>query len=473
MRYDLVIEKGRVIDPESGLDDVLSVGISSGKIEAISSEPLAGQQVINACGCVVSPGFIDIHTHEDYAVVASVNEEENNDLPHFTAAVMLRAGVTTMLGGNCGIGVYPFEPYHKKIRNSTLPIHYLALVGHSSLREWLGIGRYGKPSLQERELLREMVREGLELGFPGVSFGLQYAPGTTKDEMIDAAKIIGEYDGFLAVHMRYDYPAMADEAVAEMMEILEETGVKMQLSHLAANVYGKDHMKKTLDVMQRMNERGFDVRADMYPYDTWATGIQSAVFDGSPFTTYEFTYEDIEILTGPWAGQRCTPELFAALRKAEEDTTVACHGATPWGDIVQALRHPLVFMGSDAIITKDSTLGSINGHPRSSGSTARFLRKFAVEEDCLDWKSALAKLTIDPANRIKLASKGRLQIGKDADVVVFCPEELMEQSGFGLDVCALPPKGIRFVLVDGKVAYTGQQGEEFTQQIRAQQGFLK
>ena len=469
MLYDLVIENGRVIDPESNRDEVLSMGITDGRIQSMTLEKLAGRQVIDAAGCVISPGFIDIHTHEDYAVVPSANEEENKSLPKLTADVMLRAGVTTMLGGNCGIGVYPFEPYYQKISTSTLPIHYLALIGHSALREWLGIGRYHKPSLQERELLREMVREGLKMGFPGVSFGLQYAPGTTKEEMMDAAEIIREYDGFLAVHMRYDYPSMAEAAVAEMMEILEETGVRMQLSHLAANIYGKDHMKRTLDIMQKMNERGFDVRADMYPYDTWATGIQSAVFDGDPFRIYEFTYEDIEILTGPWEGTRCTPELFSLLREAGEDTTVACHGATPWADIVQALRHPLVFMGSDAIISRDNALGAIKGHPRSSGSTARFLRRFAIEENLLDLKTALAKLTIDPANRLKLASKGRLQEDKDADIVIFKPEELMEKGGYGMDICALPPEGIRYVIVNGKLAYTWEDGLQFTQEIMKNQ----
>lgn len=94
MLYDLVIENGRVIDPESNRDEVLSMGITDGRIQVMTLEKLAGRQVIDASGCVVSPGFIDIHTHEDYAVVPSANEEENKSLPKLTADVMLRAGVS-------------------------------------------------------------------------------------------------------------------------------------------------------------------------------------------------------------------------------------------------------------------------------------------------------------------------------------------------------------------------------------------
>ena len=307
----------------------------------------------------------------------------------------------------------------------------------------------------------------MEIGFPGVSFGLQYAPGTTNEEMLEVARITKEYDRFIAVHMRYDYPLMALKSVQEMLEIAKSTGVRLQLSHLAANVYGGNNMKNVLGLMKEMNDQGFDVKGDMYPYDTWATGIKSAVFDGDPFSIYHFTYEDMEVLTGPWAGQRCSPELFIKLREQAEDTTVACHNATPWSDIEQALQNPLVFLGSDAVMTKDDTTGEIKGHPRSTGSTASFLRLFVRENTLMDLKTALGKMTLDPANRLQMQSKGRLQSGKDADITIFQLDQLMEKGEYGIDVCALPPLGIKYVVVGGRIAYTEEDGMQYAREIEA------
>ncbi|MFZ7101169.1 MAG: amidohydrolase family protein [Peptococcaceae bacterium] len=465
MEYDLVVEKGRVIDPEKGTDAYLSIGIKSGMIAAISKEKLTGREVIDGSGCIVAPGFIDIHAHEDFALSAPTADEGHEGLPTQTADALLSSGVTTMVGGNCGIGAYPFRPYLERVQKTPFLLNYFSLIGYSSLRQWLGIGRYETPGPGEMDALKKMVKEGMELGFPGISFGLQYAPGTTGPEMLEMAKIVKEYDGFVAVHMRYDYPAKARETVEEMLEIAKATGVRLQLSHLAANVYGGDNLQNALQSIEYMNHEGFDIKGDMYPYDAWATGIQSAVFDGDPFNIYNFTYGDLEIVTGPWAGQRCTPELYEELRELTEDTTVVCHNATPWNAIEEALQNPFVFLGSDALMTKDRVTGQIEGHPRSTGTTARFLRLFVQDRGLLDLKTALRKMTIEPANRLKLFSKGRLQVGKDADITIFDLADLRERGEYGADACALPSRGIRYVVVGGRVVYTAEAGERFAREI--------
>jgi len=206
-----------------------------------------------------------------------------------------------------------------------------------------------------------------------------------------------------------------------------------------------------------MVAQGYDIKCDMYPYDTWSTGIQSAVFDDDPFQKYNFSCEDIEILTGPLAGQRCTEAIFRDLRAGATDTTVACHNATPWQDIVGALTNRHVFFGSDGMMTKDQQTGEIKGPPRTSGGTSRFLRLFVKEQHDLDLKTAIGKMTLEPALRLQLDTKGRLQPNKDADITLFDLDTLQEMGDYGADVCAKPPLGIRYVIVGGKIVYTNDR----------------
>ena len=462
MNYDLVIENGRVIDLETNTDEILSVGIKDGVIVILTKENLTGETIIDATGCIVSPGFIDIHAHEDFLQ----DSENKQTVPVITATVLLHSGVTTMIGGNCGIGAYPFQPYLDKLEEHPLPLSYYTLIGYSSLREWLGIGNYDHPSEKDISQLVNMVEEGMKLGLPGVSFGLQYTPGTTFEEMLAVARIVKEYGGFIASHMRYDYPLKAQETFQEMLEIVKATGVSAQLSHLSANIYGGNNMKNVLQTIKQMNENGYDVTADMYPFDAWSTGIKTAVFDNDPFKNYGFTYEDMEIVTGPYAGERCSRELFCQLRELDYDTFVACHNATPWQDIVEALKSPYVFLGSDGIMTRNPQTGEINGHPRCAGTTAKFLRVFVKDNKWLALKNAIGKMTLDPALRLRLSQKGRIQPGMDADITIFQLERLLEKGEYGINVCALPPEGIEYVIVEGKISYTAEEGIAFTKWIR-------
>ena len=105
-------------------------------------------------------------------------------------------------------------------------------------------------------------------------------------------------------------------------------------------------MKNVLQTIKQMNENGYDVTADMYPFDAWSTGIKTAVFDNDPFENYGFTYEDMEIVTGPLCREKiATSNCFSQMRELNYDTFVACHNATPWEDIVEALKSPYVFSG--------------------------------------------------------------------------------------------------------------------------------
>jgi N-acyl-D-amino-acid deacylase len=441
-----VISGARVIDPETGRDEVLSAGIQGGVIAALRGEELRGRRRIEAGGCVLAPGFIDMHTHED-----NLYAEAGGDFrfPRKTAECALRTGTTTIVGGNCGYSNYPAGEYLARLERESLPITCLSLVGNVSLRESLGLGEYGEapPCLIAEMKARALA--ALDEGALGVSFGLQYAPGTGFAELIALTGAAAERNKFFAVHIRHDTPAKALLAVREVIAAARISGAALQISHLAANVYGEGNIRAAADLIA---ESGLDIGADVYPYSAWATSVKSAVFDNG-FEDFNFGVEDLEILSGPRAGQRCTPEIFAALRAASQDTAVACHNAIPIADVEAAYRLPFVCVASDALLSVEA--GVVKAHPRAAGSPARFLREFVREKKLFSLTEGIKKLTLLPALRCGLSRKGRVQEGLDADLCLFDPETITDRAGFGVETCALAPAGIRCVIAGGRVVHEG------------------
>jgi N-acyl-D-amino-acid deacylase len=342
--------------------------------------------------------------------------------------------------------------YYRAVRAHRLPTNCYTLIGNVTLREMVGLGRYDTASPEQVKKMEALCRRALEEGALGVSFGLQYAPGTALPEEEALFSLAAQYDRYVAVHMRYDFPTKALDAVEEVVTLAEKTGAKLQISHLPANVYGDDNIKKAA---ARILSSKADVSCDVYPYNVWATSIQSAVFDAG-FDNFNFNVTDLELVNGEYAGQYCTPELFERLRTAEHDTVVACHNAMPIEDVEAAYRLPFAMVGSDAMM-QQSPDGTINGHPRGAGSPAKFLREFVREKQLISLPDAIAKLTLLPANRCGLKTKGRLQPGCDADIVLFDYDAVRENAAFGPDVCAAAPDGFVLVMTDGEI--TGCRGQ--------------
>lgn len=456
--YDLVINGGKVIDVESKTDDVINIGIERGVIKLLSQEKLKGRKEVNASGLIVAPGFIDIHTHEDSIKLSGLDDQDYSfPVSIETSKVFLRTGVTTMIGGNCGFSAYPIGPYLDKITKNKISINYGTLLGYNSLREIIGIDdRYEGATKKQIEKLKNMVEKEISNRALGVSFGLELSPGIATAEVIEISKIVKKFGKFIAVHMRYEYPQRALEAVEEMVEVARETGVRIEISHLAPMVYGKDEGKNVLEealfLIHEAVDEGLDISADTYPYDASATSIKSAVFDEGWVNKYNYTYKDIEILTGPHNGRRCTPELFDSLRAEDKDTMVACHNAIPIDDVRRAIQDPLVCIISDGQMIKDPLTGDLNGHPRSAGTPAKLIGDIVREKKWINLKEAINKLTLIPAKRLKLSNKGRLQEGKDADITIFNLEKIIDKSKFGKNICASPPEGIEYVIINGDIA---------------------
>ncbi len=446
MIYDLCIDNARIMDPATGADFPGALAVKDGKIAYIGREAQEARIRLDAGGLVLSPGFLDIHTHED-----SYEDLERCMLPLQTAKSALLTGVTTIVTGNCGMSSPDAEEYEKGLREKNVPINCYMLAGNATLRRAAGLGSYDTASPAQIEQMCAHAEKLLGQGAVGISFGLQYDPGTSFEEEKALWQVAAKKGKIVTVHMRWDYPSRTEETLEEMLKLASATGARLEISHIAANLYGTmpggENSIAWAD--RRIRESGCDISCDMYPYNAWGTVLQSAVFDHG-FGNFNFNVEDVEILTGEYAGQYCTKELFDRLRAQKKEVKVTCHNAMPIEDVEAAYRLPYCMLGSDGQMRRTPD-GHLNGHPRGAGSPARFLGHFVRERKLFSLMEGLRRLTALPAVRFGLAGKGRLAIGADADLTVFDPETIIDRSRFGVDVCGLPPAGIRFVVVGGKV----------------------
>ncbi|MEX2016708.1 MAG: amidohydrolase family protein, partial [Candidatus Hydrogenedentales bacterium] len=282
--YDLVIQGGRVLDPESGLDAPLNVGIRGGEIAAITEDPLVGAEILDASGHIVAPGFIDLHAHGQDPV---------------SRALQAADGVTTAL--ELEIGVYPVKPWYDA-QAGTSPIHYGATVGHLPARikvkTGLDVGHTATAPPAQRaqmaggdwanapatpdeiEQISALLREGLQQGALGLGYGIAYTPGATQQEIFETMKVAPEAGVPVFVHMREGTDFPLDEplgAVQEMLANATATGASLHIVHLNSST--AKQARAALDMIRGARQRGIDVTTESYPWDAGSTRLESALFD--------------------------------------------------------------------------------------------------------------------------------------------------------------------------------------------------
>lgn len=433
--FDLVIEDGLFIDPLNGKFSG-SLGIEDGKIAELSAGSLNGKKVINADKNIVTPGFIDIHMHED--------EYKNGDIEYEIFDYMAKMGVTTVVGGNCGLGMADnIDKYFEVINKKGAPVNYIGLMGHSILRESIGFGnkdRYRPASKSELKKMKEKVKKGLEKGASGLSFGLEYNPGTSTKEFLELSELVENYSSkIVSAHYRFD-STRSLEALAEMIIVARESGVKFQVSHIGScTAFGQ--MTDGLEMLEKAYEAGVDVMADVYPYAAFSTHIGSAVFDKGCFERWNTSYDSIEMAEGKYRGRRCNKEIFEEVRENEPDS-LAIAFVMNEKEVIEALQHPYVMVASDGLINNGE------GHPRAAGAFPRVLSKYVREKEILDLNTALKKMTSMPAKRLGLESKGRIKEGYDADLNIINFNQIDDRATFANPTKS--PAGIERVLIGGR-----------------------
>ncbi len=430
----LKIINGKIPNFEKMKLEEKDVLIKEGKIIKIGKIEEDTDQTIDAAGKIVSPGFIDIHMHEE------VIEDEKD--PYFTSYYELKMGATTCVAGNCGNNRQSVKEFKDYIDKNGSPVNYLSFIGHNYLRNQIGIDdRYRAANDEEIEKMKDLIKESLPLGILGISYGIEYSPGIDFHELVEITKALDSKDYLLSAHYRSDGEKSVD-SIEEMVKISTESGVPMQIAHIGScSAFG--FMKETLDMIQEYKDQGADVMADCYPYDAFATFIGSAVFDDGCFERWDKTYSDILLTEEPLKNVRCDKETFEKARK-DYPNMIAAAFVMREEEVIEALKAPFVFVGSDSLFRRDM------GHPRGAGSFPRVLGRYVREMGELDMIDALWKMTLGPAERLDLSTKGRIKEGMDADITIFDPDTVEDGATFAEPT--LPPIGISHVILDGKIA---------------------
>ena len=427
-----LIYGGRVIDPANGLDGAYNLLLENGKVAWIGTEVPYADETIDATGKIVTPGFIDIHMHEDPV--------EDGKIRQCIFPMMLRQGVTTAVGGNCGGNVHDPVDYLNIVDRDGAAVNVALYAGHEYFRIAAGAEDiYGGSTEAERQEMEQNIRAALDAGCVGVSFGLRYVPGADKEEFFRAAGCCAGTGKPIASHVRDDADAIF-ASIEELIEAGRTFQIPMQISHIGS-MAGFGQMEAVLKQVEEYQAEGLDVTLDCYPYFAFSTRLGTPTYDPGWLDRYHCDYDVLEFCDGKYRGQRATKETFDEVRAEFPDCLTVCY-VMKEEDIRLAFRHPAVMLGSDGITDNG------RGHPRCAGTFPRFLSEFVKKGD-VPLFEAVKKMTVMPALRLKLHQKGHLSVGADGDVTIFDCEAVRDRATFADP--ALPPEGICYVLMGGEV----------------------
>lgn len=431
--YDIVIANARVIDPETKLDATRSVGVLAGKVAAISTAALTGRDTIDARGLVLAPGFIDVHAH-------------GQDSENYRNYAM--DGVTSAMELELGTG--DVDAWYAERRGKAL-VNYGVSVGHmrvrmrvmrdSSMTYASGDAAHRSATDAEIAAIRAGITDGLARGAIGVGFGLSYTPAASRWEVLECFRAAAAFSAPAFVHMRYigeQEPTSSIAALEEVLAAAAVTGASLHVMHVhSSGLRATPHL---LQMIGDARARGLDVTTEAYPYAAGSSGIESALFDPGWQQALGIDYSDLE-----WAatGERMTASTFEQYRKTHG--IVILH-MIPEDIVTLAIASPLTFVASDA------RMQNAHGHPRSVGTFARVLGRYVREMHALTLMDAITKMTLMPARRLErrlpaMRHKGRVQVGADADLVVFDPNRVIDRATY--ERPAEYSEGIDDVLVGG------------------------
>jgi N-acyl-D-amino-acid deacylase len=506
---DLVVRGGLVIDGTGAARRRADVAVRDGRIVAVGEVgPGSGARTIDATGRVVSPGFIDIHSHSDESVLINSALEST-----------VHQGVTCVVAGNCGGASAPvmglaaeeldrdikrydlertwtsFGEYARSIERSGSAINFCSFVGHGTLRMCVMGADDRPPTAGELAAMKALLAKSLADGAIGLSTGLIYPPSAygTTDEISALAAVVRERDGLYASHIRNE----GDElfaAIEENLEIGRRSGVRVQLSHHKASQkrnWGK--VRESTAMIERAQREGVDVIADQYPYTASSTGLAVTIpkwahAGGSmalcarltdpavrqrirgEYTETERNWPDIVIARAmhhpEWSG-KSVAELAAAAQKdplewtcdalVEHDGAIdIIHHSMDEADVRYVMAKPWVCAGSDS--RANAPYGPLSfgkPHPRSYGTFPRILGHYARGLGVITLEDAVRKMTALTASRLKLRDRGVVREGAWADLVVFDPDRILDTATY--DDPHRYPAGIDHVVVNGTVVTHGDE----------------
>jgi N-acyl-D-aspartate/D-glutamate deacylase len=495
--YEILIHNGRIVDGTGDPSFHGDLGIKGGKIVWMGKLPnKTATRTIDAEGLVVAPGFIDMHNHSDDTVLVDGD-----------AMSMITQGVTTMILGE-GNSQAPtkrfprFRDYWAALAKRGVSTNIGSYVASGSVFESAHGMKSGPATPAEMEDMRRMIREGMEDGALGVSTSLMALPGfwISTDELVEMAKVAGEYGGIYSSHTRDEGPTVF-AAVSEAIEIGRRANVPVDLLHLKI-AYEKlwGQMPELVGLIQNARNQGVDVQAHVYPYTAGQNNLRSII---PPWAQEGGTEEmfkrikdmslrdrlvhDIENGIDGWYDHytavgkdwsRMQPVTFSnpAYRKytgKRMDVIIADMKKPPLEALFQilldndgsvptvyfhhseqdmrlAMQTPWVSFGSDGTALRaDGPLSQGSPHPRSYGTYPRIMGRYVREEKVITLEDAVRKATSHNAAKVRIFDRGLLRPGMWADITVFNPDTIIDKATY--DNPHQYSVGVEYVIVNGKL----------------------
>ncbi len=514
--YDILIKNVKIVDGSGTPWFVGDIGIKDGRIEKVGKIQEKGEIEISGENLIAAPGFIDIHNHSDVSILVEPSSKN-----------YISQGVTTVVVGNCGLSAAPlsdktpetlsfllgpyadkvevtwktFEEYLETLDKTDIAVNVATLVGHNTIRAAVMGIENRKPTQNELNEMKELVREAMEVGAFGMSTGLIYDPGvfSDTDEIIELAKVAVEYNGIYASHIRNESDLLV-KATLEAIRVGKEANTRVEISHHKAS--GKRNwrlVKTTLALMEYYRRLGIEVTCDVYPYTfastdlsaffppwtrehdlpslvrdpairrrlkeelsrpslEWENILFDAGFDGT-IVAYSEVFKEYEgkslLEISKELNMNPYDVMFMLIEKDPNLEVIA--GGMSEEDVKYVISHRLSMIGSDGSVME---FGEGHPHPRSYGTFPRVIAKYVKEEKIITLEEAIKKMTYLPAWKLGLKDRGLIKEGFKADIVLFDFWNIKDTATFREPHNYAD--GMKYVIVNGKIVV---DNGEFTNEL--------
>lgn len=493
--WDLLIRNGQIIDGTGHPGFSGSVAVKDGHIARVGSLQGSAKREIDASGCIVAPGFIDVHTHAEGIL-------ESRDAENF-----LRMGVTTVIVGNCGASQVDVNGFFQALDRTNVSANVATLIGHNNVRgAVMGWSSSRAPADAEMTRMKELIGQAMKDGAVGFSTGLIYAPGkfSLTPEIIELARVAAEYKGIYATHVREEQEGLLD-SLQEAYRIGREANIPVEISHLklSGNLIAPQKpqtihflekarqeglVEKVIASLEAAQKSGLKLSLDLYPYSAATASLTrllpTAALEGgreqmerrlkdptertalaatmkqellaSGHVNYAHAviitarrFKQLQGLTIPQAAKdrSRTDSLEAQIDLifdlVPSDVTIILY------DFNEADMLPLMALPNTMFISDSGTFqgGNEPEHPRGYGSAARILARYVRDEKKLPLEDAIRKMTSLCASTFNLKDRGEIRAGAWADLVVFDPAKVQDRADYASP--HIPATGFKHVFVNG------------------------
>lgn len=516
--YDIVVKGGTVYDGTDSKPRIMDIGITGDRIVALGDLTGLGLKTIDAKGSIVTPGFIDVHTHCDL-VFKNIEEAK---IPVGTLPTDLTGnynylfqGVTTVIGGNCGYGYADMNHFFSLLGSVKFGTNMCYLTPHGQIRQDLFGDNQPMADLDDKQLalIKAKIAEEMERGAFGFSTGLEYAPGCFAQikELTEIAKVVKSYDGLYATHIRNltgetngNGGILVFKAIKETIRIGKDAHIPVHLSHLQVNrpwngVTGSQILKK----IYQARDEGLDITGDIHAYDVGLsilnyrlpnelktqTGIDpknkekvkeaiEKVFAYLGSDLIQIWYKEYDKSSPILMSLSDLPKLDRYKGKTASDCYVdqvcGCYlgqvcgdpDDKPCGKSPDAYFYEISPVVKEYIIPQDHMFMASDGitsskyvtmypHPRSYDNFTKVIKEFVLNKHLMDIQTAIRKMTSLPAEKFKIKERGKIAEGWFADIAVIDLNKVASHAIFE-DPCEYSD-GVKHLLVNGVLAIEDSQ----------------